>query len=149
PCAPSAGPMPSRTRTWASGRRWAASRPRASASWARTGVPGAATPHCICGRVWRKDMRETMYSYCDSPFVELLLTSDGTALTGVYLPDGRHALSVAPEWRREDDLSVFAATREQLGEYFRGLRTGFELPLDARGTEFQRRVWEELARIPF
>src|SRR5438132_5289863 len=90
-----------------------------------------------------------LFSYCDSPFGELLLTSDGTALTGLYLPDGRHALSAAPDWRREDGLPVFSAVREQLGEYFRGARAGFELPLAARGTPFQQRVWEELARIPY
>ncbi len=37
----------------------------------------------------------------------------------------------------------------QLAEYFAGGRKGFELPVAPRGTEFQRRVWEELARIPY
>jgi len=37
----------------------------------------------------------------------------------------------------------------QLDEYFKGLRTAFSVPLDLRGTEFQKRVWAELRRIPF
>ena len=37
----------------------------------------------------------------------------------------------------------------QLGEYFRGERREFDLALDLEGTEFQRLVWGELARIPF
>lgn len=40
------------------------------------------------------------------------------------------------------------ATR-QLAEYFAGDRTEFDLPLDLRGTEFQRQVWASLATIPY
>lgn len=38
---------------------------------------------------------------------------------------------------------------KQLGEYFRGKRKGFELDLDPIGTDFQRKVWAELAKIPY
>lgn len=37
----------------------------------------------------------------------------------------------------------------QLAAYFDGNLRRFELPLDLRGTEFQRRVWEELLAIPY
>ena len=37
----------------------------------------------------------------------------------------------------------------QLDEYFTGRRKTFVLKLDARGTEFQKRVWHELAKIAF
>jgi len=37
----------------------------------------------------------------------------------------------------------------QLDEYFSGRRRVFDLPLDLQGTEFQKRVWQELAMIPF
>ena len=37
----------------------------------------------------------------------------------------------------------------QLNEYFTGERREFDLALDLQGTEFQRLVWSELARIPF
>ena len=39
--------------------------------------------------------------------------------------------------------------RRQLDEYFRRERTAFDLPLLFVGTEFQKRVWEELLRIPY
>lgn len=38
---------------------------------------------------------------------------------------------------------------KQLKEYFEGNRVKFDLPLDARGTEFQKKVWNELLRIPY
>lgn len=37
----------------------------------------------------------------------------------------------------------------QLGEYFAGERTVFDLPLANEGSEFQKKVWAELQRIPF
>jgi methylated-DNA-[protein]-cysteine S-methyltransferase len=37
----------------------------------------------------------------------------------------------------------------QLREYLEGKRTAFELPLDLRGTEFQRKVWRALLAIPY
>jgi O-6-methylguanine DNA methyltransferase len=37
----------------------------------------------------------------------------------------------------------------QLTEYFAGQRQQFELPLDPIGTEFQKKVWQELCCIPF
>ena len=40
-------------------------------------------------------------------------------------------------------------TRRQLDEYFNGHRTTFELPLAVAGTDFQKRVWDELQRIPY
>ncbi len=37
----------------------------------------------------------------------------------------------------------------QLQKYFAGNLTNFELKLNPSGTEFQQKVWEELAKIPF
>lgn len=41
-----------------------------------------------------------------------------------------------------------AWVRAQVREYFAGTRTNFDLPLSARGTDFQRRVWSLLEAIP-
>ena len=37
----------------------------------------------------------------------------------------------------------------QLDEYFKKKRKIFDLPLDLQGTDFQKRVWNELLKIPF
>lgn len=37
----------------------------------------------------------------------------------------------------------------QIAEYFAGARHSFDLPLAPRGSEFQKKVWAELMRIPF
>jgi len=41
------------------------------------------------------------------------------------------------------------AVRKQIDGYFAGRRTVFDLPLDLRGTDFQRRVWKQLLTVPF
>ena len=91
----------------------------------------------------------TYYLAYDSPVGELLLTSDGKALTGLYLPDPRYGPTRDSSWAPGDGISVLNETRRQLDEYFRGERTTFEVPLSAAGTAFQQRVWRELCEIPY
>lgn len=90
----------------------------------------------------------TEYDIIDSPVGRLLLTGDERVLTGLYLLDaGSHSASVKPSWVHAPGR--FPETTKQLGEYFAGSRTGFDLPLAPAGTPFQLSVWEELTRIPF
>ncbi|MGZ4032013.1 MAG: methylated-DNA--[protein]-cysteine S-methyltransferase [Tumebacillaceae bacterium] len=42
-----------------------------------------------------------------------------------------------------------AAYKQQLVEYFAGERQVFDMPLDLRGTEFQRKVWDAIYQVPF
>ena len=37
----------------------------------------------------------------------------------------------------------------QLNEYFQGSRKQFNLKLNAQGTDFQKKVWQELEQIPY
>jgi len=55
---------------------------------------------------------------------------------------------IDPEPPREEPKSLEAALN-QLREYFSGSRRAFDLPLDVRGTVFQKAVWDEIARIPY
>ncbi len=50
------------------------------------------------------------------------------------------------EPRHDPDAAGDAVS--QLAAYFGGTRLGFDLPLAPRGTEFQRKVWAALRRIP-
>ncbi|WP_239017940.1 methylated-DNA--[protein]-cysteine S-methyltransferase [Sphingomonas aracearum] len=47
------------------------------------------------------------------------------------------------------DHPILAAAAGQLSAYFAGTRQAFDLPLDPRGTAFQREVWTALLAIPF
>lgn len=87
------------------------------------------------------------YRVQSSPIGDLLLTSDGEAVTGVSMEPRNGSHRPEAHWVRDDDrLSGMA---NQLDEYFAGDRVGFDVPLAARGTPFQRRVWEALRGIPY
>jgi len=51
------------------------------------------------------------------------------------------------EGLRADDKDMPITT--QIDEYFNGSRKIFDLPLDLQGTDFQKRVWLELLKIPY
>jgi methylated-DNA-[protein]-cysteine S-methyltransferase len=72
-----------------------------------------------------------------------VLTSDGTALTGVLFD-----AEVDPSWSTEP-CAVLDRAAAQLGEYFAGDRTEFDLPLEPAGTPFQRSTWLALREIPY
>ena len=44
---------------------------------------------------------------------------------------------------------LLCQARSQIKEYFLGTRTTFDLPLAPEGTEFQKKTWLTLAKIPY
>lgn len=68
---------------------------------------------------------------------------DGESSHEVTLRDGEFVDVAAA------DHAPLAIAVEQLGEYFAGDRTDFEVPLAAAGTAFQHLAWDALVRIPF
>jgi methylated-DNA-[protein]-cysteine S-methyltransferase len=87
------------------------------------------------------------YTFVPSPLGDLLLFGDGQTLSGVCFPEDRSAARPQPDWTRDD--AAFATARGQLGRYFDGALTEFDLPLAPVGTAFQQRVWAELRTIPY
>lgn len=51
--------------------------------------------------------------------------------------------------RSGESSPLLEQCKSQLDEYFAGARKFFDLPLLLEGTTFQKRVWEELAKIPY
>ncbi|WP_436762201.1 methylated-DNA--[protein]-cysteine S-methyltransferase [Streptosporangium sp. V21-05] len=82
-----------------------------------------------------------------SPLGDLLAVAEDGVLSGLYFEG--HLRGPGPEERGTCRDSGFEEVRRQLGEYFAGERTRFELPLAPRGDEFQQRVWRLLMEIPF
>ncbi len=83
----------------------------------------------------------------DSPIGELTLVASDDVLSGIYFPGHWHM--PAPEVFGARSERGFEPAQQQLGEYFAGERTEFELAMTIEGDDFQRRVWELIDRIPF
>ena len=90
----------------------------------------------------------TYYTFFASPLQPQLLTSDGTALTGLFMTAHTHGPEIGADWIRDDKAAPFAEARQQRAAYFAGRLTDFDLPTAPTGTAFQMRVWQELRRIP-
>ena len=99
---------------------------------------------------------ETVYSaQFESPIGALRIASTeaGVAYLGLPRAAGRgFAGWLARSVRGARHEQAYAPNRDairQLIEYLEGKRSDFELPLDLRGTPFQRSVWNALCEIPY
>jgi methylated-DNA-[protein]-cysteine S-methyltransferase len=81
----------------------------------------------------------------DTPVGRIVLESDGDVLIGIWLPSASGPARSAGH----DAPPVIKETVTQLEEYFARERTEFDVPMELDGTEFQKQVWAELARIPY
>ncbi len=54
-----------------------------------------------------------------------------------------------PERPRDAAEFMLSEAVRQLDEYFAGARRDFDLPLDVEGTDFQRRIWDQIAAIRY
>ena len=89
------------------------------------------------------------YSIIKSPIDDLMLVADASALTGVYFFGGDHIPAASNRWALNPQHPILRQAAKQLREYFAGKRESFSLPLRLAGTDFQRKVWREIALIPY
>jgi len=87
------------------------------------------------------------YTTLDSPVGVLFLTSNGEAITELFMEKHKGEPKPIGDWKRDDGL--FREAVGQLRAYFAGELTKFDLPLATGGAPFQQRVWAELRKIPY
>lgn len=81
-------------------------------------------------------------TYLNSPIGTLEIKGDKFGLASVH-------------FLGSEERSISAISKslqpviDQLQEYFEGTRTSFSLKLNPKGTSFQKKVWKQLAEIPF
>ncbi len=89
------------------------------------------------------------YSRINSPVGPLVL---GMAEAGLAVLAFGHELPATLAGRPvnwQESSAACAEVQQQLDEYFAGRRREFAMPLDLRGTDFQRECWEQLLSIPY
>ena len=92
-------------------------------------------------------MSRVDYALMDTPLDRLGVAWSGSGLRRIWFACADTAMPVPAEWRHRSEPAFGAG--EQLAAYFAGERLEFDLPLDACGTPFQRRVWQALTEIPY
>jgi O-6-methylguanine DNA methyltransferase len=94
-------------------------------------------------------METLYYSRMSSPAGPLLIGVSKSAVVALEFDRGLPAMIAGKPTRWEESAERTETVRKQLEDYFRGSRREFDLELDLRGTEFRKRCWNELLRIPY
>jgi len=94
-------------------------------------------------------METLYYSRMPSPAGPLLIGVSESALVVLEFDRGLpQTIAGRPvAWQESEERT--RTVRTQLEEYFAGKRRDFDLALDLRGTDFRKRCWQELLRIPY
>jgi methylated-DNA-[protein]-cysteine S-methyltransferase len=88
-----------------------------------------------------------------TPIGVLRVAASEDSVLAVELPR-RRSEPALERWLRSHvphsaETEVLRAALVQLREYFAGKRRQFDVPVDPAGTDFQRRVWNAIAAIPY
>ena len=87
------------------------------------------------------------YAWMESPVGRLLIAGDAAGVRRILFAEGRR--EVQPETGWSENAEALSEVIRQLRAYFAGVLREFRLPLAPEGTPFQRRVWQELLKIPY
>ncbi len=79
----------------------------------------------------------------DTPIGTITLFGNNFYLQEVHFKKLKTQAKKAPR------KSPVGEAKKQLEEYFKGKRTKFDVSLSPEGTEFQKKVWKSLRKIPF
>jgi methylated-DNA-[protein]-cysteine S-methyltransferase len=95
------------------------------------------------------DLETIWFGRIASPVGPLLLAVSARGLVALHFDTGQSPprANKAQRWLQlPDKIAAYAAELEQ---YFAGQLRTFTLPLDLRGTEFQKNCWHALLQIPY
>jgi methylated-DNA-[protein]-cysteine S-methyltransferase len=80
-----------------------------------------------------------------TPIGRIHIVVSDDALIHIYFP----ADTWSEEYVRKPKHPLILAAKNQLSEYFTGQRKIFDLPLEPKGTAFQKHAWNVLRDIPY
>ena len=83
-------------------------------------------------------------NYIDSPIGILGLVQEEDCLTEVFF-----GKSESHQDYSQEETLLLKEAKKQLKAYFEGSQKIFDLPLNPKGTDFQKAVWQALLLIPY
>lgn len=94
------------------------------------------------------------YTIADSPLGRMLVGATDRGISALYIGDSDLKLEAAlrKEYPRAEigrDRNGLSKWLQKILAHLRGKGPDLDLPTDVQATAFQRRVWEELRRIPY
>jgi methylated-DNA-[protein]-cysteine S-methyltransferase len=89
------------------------------------------------------------FKFIESPIGRLKLVASDEGLVAILWENDRPRRVRLSEPVEQLEHPILVRTEKELGEYFAGKRNAFTVPLDMRGTSFQKQVWDALLGIPF
>ena len=87
-------------------------------------------------------MSEKYVSYLKSPIGQLIITADENSINSIFFVFNDTIMEP------ENSNDIIEKCKQQLTEYFAGVRKEFDVSIHQEGTEFQQKVWAELIKIP-
>ena len=87
--------------------------------------------------------------YYESPLGQLFMTGTLTSLTGLWFVTPKYCASALLDEYQEQNLSIFAQTKNWLDIYFKGNIPDFTPALSLEATPFRKMVWDILLTIPY
>lgn len=89
-------------------------------------------------------MEQIFEAYYNSPLGVIKITADSKGITKIDFTNKKKI-----DKQSEISNEILLECIKQLDEYFQNKRQKFELKLNLHGTDFQKKVWRELLKIPF
>ena len=77
-----------------------------------------------------------------TPIGDICILEENDKIIGLTLDNEKYCYT-------EKNTEILNETEKQLNEYFWGKRKKFNVPINPKGTEFQKQVWNELLKIPY
>ncbi len=89
------------------------------------------------------------YTKFSTDICGIILAGDESGLKYLHLDtgEGKRRFEIDPEWQKNDEF--FKEVIKQIREYIVGKRKNFDIRLSPEGTEYQKKVWEQLCKIPY
>ena len=94
-------------------------------------------------------MNETYYSEETISGIKIVVLVSSKGIKKLFLNPKAEISELSSSTKLHNDDPYLFGVFTQLREYFSGKRKSFNVPLDLDGTDFQKKVWEELQKIPF
>lgn len=98
------------------------------------------------------------YTIMDSPIGEIMFAATDKGLCWLTFGSEEPAVLSLKRWAKSqlqceqvvnEQTPLLVDALKQFQQYFAGERLSFDIPLDVYGTAFQKKVWDQLTKIPY